>query len=66
MNKTEVSNIFTRFTNLFRYDNIDSICRKMNAEFNATFYRSQGNVWARYNDENGKSVVRVLNKEVAL
>ncbi len=64
MNQSEISNIHNRFNSLMAYDSLDNICRKMNAEFEATFYRSQGSVWASYKDDSGKAVLRTLHKEI--
>jgi len=61
MEQNLVANAYTRFNNLSRYNDVDSTCRKMNAEFHATFYRSQGDVWMSYTDDKGKPTARKLN-----
>ncbi len=61
MEQNLVSNVFTRYNTLSTYNTADDVCNKMNAEFNATFYRSHNDVWMSYTDEKGKPMARKLS-----
>ena len=56
-----IKDVANRYNTLVATKNdADSICRKLNAEFQGCFYRNKSDVWASYTDE-GKQKVQKLN-----
>jgi hypothetical protein len=55
-----IKDIFARYEVLVQSkNNADSVCSKLNAEFQGCFYRNKGDVWAAFS-EDGKQKVQKL------
>lgn len=57
-----IKDVYTRYNTLVDSKNdAESICKKMNAEYNACFYNNKSNVYVSYVDESGKEKIQRLN-----
>lgn len=53
--KEDIKAAFNRVSDLSAMrQSAEEICRKLSAEFHATFYSNKNDVWMSYTNENGK------------